>query len=254
MSIQCMYCQEMSDEIIIDGWLHNNSISFAKEQGIDVHKGTDNDQDFDDHNDDTTLAYYEYDFFWNKDLVSLITFQQSICSRRCQKGRVKEANNNKSTLLVVQCFPCICRPRRQCHEYGICCPNITEPFADFSLLIQSSSSRTINKRKAIKLRSNSLLSKNREHKGKDGGTESERALSKRTPLCLNHGKENQDTFLVIRSCPGDYGDREIKRLCEENIGPGELTREIFRRVADNVTNVIYYNIFCARCNQVEHVS
>ncbi|KAK7004108.1 adhesion G protein-coupled receptor L3, partial [Biomphalaria glabrata] len=57
-------------------------------------------------------------------------------------------------------------------------------------------------------------------------------------------------FLYIRSCPDGYHDNEeIQRLCIENITILETTRDTFIRVIYLETQVVYYNMYCARCNK-----
>ncbi|KAK0055917.1 hypothetical protein Bpfe_014586, partial [Biomphalaria pfeifferi] len=58
-------------------------------------------------------------------------------------------------------------------------------------------------------------------------------------------------FLYIRSCPGSYhGNNETRRLCIEDVSVAETTTESFMRVIDTETQVVYYNLYCAKCNNV----
>ncbi|KAI8783004.1 G-protein coupled receptor, putative, partial [Biomphalaria glabrata] len=58
-------------------------------------------------------------------------------------------------------------------------------------------------------------------------------------------------FLCIRSCPKDYrGNNEVKRLCQEDVSVSETTMDTFLRVIDTENEGIYYNIYCAMCNNV----
>ncbi|KAI8782984.1 hypothetical protein BgiBS90_016471 [Biomphalaria glabrata] len=60
-------------------------------------------------------------------------------------------------------------------------------------------------------------------------------------------------FICIRSCPKEYGNIEVKKLCEEDVSIAETTTDTFMRAVDNETEVIYYNIYCAVCNNVSKV-
>ncbi|KAI8728568.1 hypothetical protein BgiBS90_037992, partial [Biomphalaria glabrata] len=58
-------------------------------------------------------------------------------------------------------------------------------------------------------------------------------------------------FLYIRSCPVGYHDTEnTTRLCLNNVKVAETTPETFMRVIDTETQVVYYNMYCAKCNNV----
>ncbi|KAK0068865.1 hypothetical protein Bpfe_001828 [Biomphalaria pfeifferi] len=61
------------------------------------------------------------------------------------------------------------------------------------------------------------------------------------------------SFLCIRSCPKEYRNIEVKKLCEEDVSIAETTTDTFMRAVDNGTEVIYYNIYCAMCNNVSKV-
>nr|KAI8753229.1 hypothetical protein BgiMline_013784 [Biomphalaria glabrata] len=58
-------------------------------------------------------------------------------------------------------------------------------------------------------------------------------------------------ILCIRSCPKDYrGNNEVKRLCQEDVNLSETTMDTFLRVIDTENQVVYYNIYCAMCNNI----
>ncbi|KAI8732440.1 hypothetical protein BgiBS90_037215, partial [Biomphalaria glabrata] len=58
-------------------------------------------------------------------------------------------------------------------------------------------------------------------------------------------------FLYIRSCSESYhGKNETRRLCLEDVSVAETTKDTFMRVIDTETQVVYFNMYCARCNNV----
>ena len=60
--------------------------------------------------------------------------------------------------------------------------------------------------------------------------------------------EKGSMVFVVRNCPSDYGDAEVKGKCHKNISSDDLAAAV--PVLDTSTKITYQNIFCAQCHNV----
>ncbi|KAI8732450.1 hypothetical protein BgiBS90_037225, partial [Biomphalaria glabrata] len=111
----------------------------------------------------------------------------------------------------IQCLECECQ-KPACEIYDICCEEISDT--------QTSSNRSI-------------------------------AVTVSSKLNCDSKSNPSFHFLYLRECPASYNESEaIRILCLQDVNVTETTLDTYMRVIDNETQVVYYNYFCARCNNV----
>ncbi|KAK7004074.1 G-protein coupled receptor mth [Biomphalaria glabrata] len=77
------------------------------------------------------------------------------------------------------------------------------------------------------------------------------SASSRVPSKLYCDYQANIQFLYIHSCSVGYHDTEnTTTLCLNNLSVAETTTETFMRVIDTETQVVYYNMYCAKCSNV----
>ncbi|BFZ01120.1 hypothetical protein BsWGS_04159 [Bradybaena similaris] len=151
--------------------------------------------------------------------------QTNYCSARCHGSvQLYLQSGNVCSDKRATCYPCDCR-RPQCEVYGTCCPNITSRKMFNRNSYKNNSQESPRKQVFLKPSAHNKL------------------------ICDDHSLP-ETSFLCIRSCPVGFSDGHIRRLCEDNIPVPEQTMETFARVSDDTAGIVYYNKYCAECQQV----
>ncbi|KAH9514381.1 hypothetical protein Btru_025056 [Bulinus truncatus] len=166
-------------------------------------------------------------------------FVMSYCPYRCREGQMVSINNLDSTCPAKRCQPCSCL-MPECQTYGVCCPDITDSFFHYTGLVYEV--------KPIA----ELLNINPVRKTRDGSRYG-------SPVYRSPGKivcettENNETFLSVGSCDSHLSwNASIISQCEDDIHLDNVTVDNYLWVEDVERNVVYHNMYCARCNQARN--
>lgn len=208
-----------------------------------------------EYNQPVSQTFETYDYYWDTYDVRPIDFQQSFCSQRCTetgvKLDIKELDldidvdiTNRSDCNSVRCFDCDCNKPR-CELYGTCCPDKEEEFIDLPF----TSHGVFTEHPLPYLNEHAP---GRIFLEKRNSTHFDSAQGRIGTLCLDHGIPRVKV-LVVRSCPRDFQDSFVRRMCEQAIPVEELTPEAVIRVTDTTNFAVFYNQFCAQCNGVDTV-
>ncbi|GFO38217.1 hypothetical protein PoB_006472200 [Plakobranchus ocellatus] len=199
---------------------------------------------------------------WDKAMFTPEQYQMSVCRKTCINGEPAKLYTFKCR--TIDCYNCICdRPR--CEIYGICCPEDPTGLV-FPELYEKKKKEEGEEEEilgaAIELNQyphindqdtrNNNPDKDHETKSQLGPeTNSSVVESARILKCSS----NFESYIFVQSCPSDFNDSQIKKLCEEDHQPGaDTTLDLIARAVDIETNVLYYNKYCAQCNGVFTVS
>lgn len=181
-------------------------------------------------NTSTTPESHEGTFRWNKTASTAREFQLSYCSRQC-RGNHLVMSRGDDQCLQVKCFPCGCN-KPMCEFYGTCCPESVGSTATFD------NDQDITN----------------QHWNISDDDESTAYVTNDMSMDLvcdgNGGLDN----LSKRSCPANYPDDDVKSKCLNDIPTAEQDVDTFLHVTSNSTGHTYHNEFCAKCNNVSHVS
>ncbi|KAH9514435.1 hypothetical protein Btru_025251 [Bulinus truncatus] len=178
----------------------------------------------------------QVEIVWDTSVVSATDYVHSYCPRRCRDGEVVFISDVEQKCPDYLCFPCECaRPR--CELYGICCPDITEPY---------------NALPGLQNNYSALFSSPAPLTGPETLAASVERSATLPVLMCDDLSSDEVTFLYIGSCqPGFQDDKGIVTLCEAGLDETDFRPQSFTRVADPVNNVVYRNVYCALCNGVE---
>lgn len=144
-------------------------------------------------------------------------FQNNYCFSQCFRDIFYQNSSNNCAEPDVNCVPCSCN-KPLCLVYGTCCPSVLKP----------------GRIKTSQFRRNI--------------TESSFSIG-----CDNSSLTGS-TFLYVRSCPADFTIARTKSMCMEDVLSEQQTVETFTRVSDRKNMAVYYNKYCAECNNVTQVS
>ncbi|GFR94412.1 hypothetical protein ElyMa_006249200 [Elysia marginata] len=184
---------------------------------------------------------------WDKTLYTPEQYQLSFCGKMCIGEETVYVK--PFSCPTIRCFDCICdRPR--CEIYGICCP--TDPagfvFPDFFKVKKTATDNSASMQD-IQVSDDTRNSPTPARK-----PEPNFEISYARASTVKCQVESWGRYLYIQSCPLGYEDSVTRKLCEANSLPGEdITLDMFARVSDNTTGIIYRNIFCAFCNDLTEV-
>ncbi|KAK7004830.1 hypothetical protein BgiMline_006368, partial [Biomphalaria glabrata] len=167
-------------------------------------------------------------FAWNKDQLSPLEFQLSLCTLRCNGTDIVDVGKERNqSLSRYECSYCHCR-KPSCEKSDTCCPDISAARPTPHLAVGDI---------------------------KKGNTEQrmytfQENLEKKISLDLGCFI-NKKPFPIERTCLPDYQDNvTVKYLCEADLLTEEQTLETYIKVLDDSTHVVYKNKFCALCNRV----
>ncbi|KAK7004770.1 hypothetical protein BgiMline_006306, partial [Biomphalaria glabrata] len=171
-------------------------------------------------------------FAWDKDQLSPLEFQLSLCTLRCNGTDIVDVGKERNqTLSQFECSYCHCR-KPFCDKTDTCCPDISaaQPYPNLAD------------------GPGSILKKDRSNNiGKLDGEEFIVTNIRLDLGCFMNKKH----FPIERTCLPDYQDNDtVEYLCETDLPTEEQTLETYIKVLDNSTNVVYKNKFCALCNRV----
>ncbi|KAI8794858.1 adhesion G protein-coupled receptor E3 [Biomphalaria glabrata] len=172
-------------------------------------------------------------FIYNSANMSAKDYLHSYCPRRCWKSEVVYISDVDRVCPDYFCFLCDCMAPR-CQLYGICCPDVTEPYYDLPGLHNNYSALSSSPSPL------DIWPRNEDY----------------DPPALRCDNESSDefSFLYIQSCPSDYeDDGETVRLCENDDLEVNFDLKEFVRAADVESHVVYRNFYCAKCNSVSQI-
>ncbi|KAK7004820.1 hypothetical protein BgiMline_006357, partial [Biomphalaria glabrata] len=167
-------------------------------------------------------------FVWNKDQLSPLEFQLSLCALRCNGTDIVDVGKERNqTLSKYECKYCHCR-RPSCEKSDTCCPDVsaTRPTPHLAVgdIKKENTKQSFNMFDEVSIQNIRL----------DLG-------------CFM----NKKPFPIERTCLPDYQDNvTVEYLCEDDLPIEEQTLETYIKVLDNSTHVVYKNRFCALCNRV----
>ncbi|KAH9514439.1 hypothetical protein Btru_025264 [Bulinus truncatus] len=173
---------------------------------------------------------------WDASVVSATDYVHSYCPRRCRDGEVVFISDVEQKCPDYLCFPCECA-RPSCELYGICCPDITEPY---------------NPLPGLQNNYSALFSSPAPLTGPETLAASVERSATLPVLMCDDLSSDEVTFLYIGSCQlGFQDDKGTVTLCEAELDETDFSPQAFTRAADPVNNVVYRNVYCALCNGVE---
>lgn len=197
--------------------------------------------------------YHPSFYLWKKSTMPTKTFQESICPYRCQDDQRVELHSLH--FVMFSCFPCQCK-RPECEIYGVCCPDISEPFIHLPWLKFSEKKRNDE----IPFSENNESNESFENHPKNVTEYTTTSFINKNPTfkassAIKPASNVQcDGYLFIRSCPKNSNvSKDVILRCETNVPDNETTIEDIARATDINTSLVYYNKYCAYCNGVVEV-
>ncbi|KAI8794506.1 hypothetical protein BgiBS90_004882, partial [Biomphalaria glabrata] len=166
-------------------------------------------------------------FVWEKDQLSPLEFQLSLCTLRCNGTDIVDVEKERNqSLSQYECNYCHCR-KPSCERSDTCCPDISAA------------------------RPTPLLAA-RKRDPENTIENFERKYPQETKIRLELGCfMNKKPFAIKSTCLSDYKNNDtVEYLCEADHLTEEQSLETYIKVLDNSTNVVYKNKFCALCNRV----
>ncbi|KAI8794453.1 hypothetical protein BgiBS90_004829, partial [Biomphalaria glabrata] len=174
----------------------------------------------------------EKHFAWDKDQLSPLEFQLSLCTLRCNGTDIVDVGKERNqSLSQYECSYCHCR-KPCCERSDTCCPDISATQSYLNVSDGPGFILNINKSNHI------------------GKVDGEEFLVKNIRLDLGCFI-NKKPFPIERSCPPDYQDNvTVEYLCEVDLLTEAQSLETYIKVLDDSTHVVNKNKFCALCNRV----
>ncbi|KAK7004794.1 G-protein coupled receptor mth, partial [Biomphalaria glabrata] len=153
-----------------------------------------------------------------------------MCTKRCNSSEEVTTQQFSN----YQCDFCSCL-RPACEIYDNCCPDISVPIYQIEAIRGDGSAASQSNQIESQNSSTTKIDLTPQLKPTDG------------IACTT----DYNNFLFVSLCPTNFKENEtIVELCERNFDQSELTLDIFVKVKDNSTGVVYKNKFCAICHGV----
>lgn len=211
-------------------------------------------------------------FVWNKTAMSHSSFQHSYCNQECIDGKAKGAHIILMLCPDISCYQCDCI-RPQCEIYHTCCPDISTPIsASTSSMVDRTTNDDGLQFTSLGISLNKIYQDSFEENSRENLTMHDvfsngtgihiarkykyekLAASKLEPKIECDTSSFHKTFLYVRSCSPDAQVSDgVKSLCESDAVNDDVNVESVARVVDNHTGAVYYNKYCAICNNVNEV-
>ncbi|KAK0055909.1 hypothetical protein Bpfe_014578 [Biomphalaria pfeifferi] len=181
-------------------------------------------------------------YMWDKK-ISPIDYQQSFCPQRCLNDEVVYINDISNRCPSLTCSKCSCQ-KPWCELYGICCPEISEPYFPpqglLSGLFSVFDMKDLVDDKIKKPRRYQVNSKKEVESSKFTG---------QLGCALD---SDSSSFYYIQSCFSTASE-ELIRQCQIDRRSPDITVDTITYAADNTSGSIYKNRFCAECNGAKQV-
>ncbi|GFS19456.1 hypothetical protein ElyMa_003289600 [Elysia marginata] len=218
--------------------------------------------------DNMQISQNAKEYLWEKAFDTPEQYQWNFCETWCNGSHVVTESRYKCE--TPKCVSCFC-DRPACELYGLCCPDYPSlrsqgPFRSQGKFLVGNDAHGGNH--FVTLEENKRLL--------DASNDDNLHALELTTNSYRNSQENPDIqnindiivsadkvkcgfsydgyHLYIQSCPGHFQDSHIKKLCEEDYDASEgVTEDIITRVSDTVGGVVYYNKYCAICNQAKEV-
>ena len=187
------------------------------------------------------------EYIWNKENDTPEQYQWNWCNRWCNGSEaVKKEGGFKCK--TVKCIDCFCE-RPACEIYDLCCPG----YVTVSRLGLFEATLAANNNDISSAKESEVPSDQNSDTGDDSSTTNQN-LKEESIDKVKCGFSFDGWYLYIQSCPRHFNDSRVRRLCEEEVDPEmEVSEDIISRVSDTVNRVVYYNKYCALCNEAEEV-
>ncbi|GFO00329.1 hypothetical protein PoB_002683400 [Plakobranchus ocellatus] len=186
-------------------------------------------------------------YYWFKEYVSPQQYQWDFCGMRCN-GSVL-ITDTRYKCRDIDCLDCFCE-KPACELYGTCCPELY-PEGD------------LDRRNDLGIKDESDIYQPMENEIVTGSnaetTENIPEIQSSDRVRTTAAKVRCDVsyegyYLYIHSCPSHYTDNQIRELCEDDNHPTKrVTEDTVTRVSDTNTGIVYFNKFCALCNDAKEV-
>ncbi|RUS74439.1 hypothetical protein EGW08_017804 [Elysia chlorotica] len=199
---------------------------------------------------------------WNKLAYSPAEYHLSLCGNVCVGGH--RIDFNPFNCPTIKCAPCVC-DRPMCEIYDICCPEDSSPNILPEIYEQRQENMTSESSNTAK---DNVQGSQSDDSDSDQIIQNPAALDKEldpsqmaigidmnaTVKCYEE-KGYSGSYLYIQSCPPGFEDVLTRNLCEKDalLGVDDITQDVFTRVTDNATGVIYHNVYCAMCNRADTI-
>ncbi|KAK7005277.1 hypothetical protein BgiMline_006842, partial [Biomphalaria glabrata] len=209
---------------------------------------------------------------WNKSELSPLQYQLSLCSKRCN-GSIEIPGRS---LNQFKCDFCQCA-RPACEIYDICCPDVSVPIhlTEVTTHLTEASTHLTEAPTHLTEASTHLteapthLTEAPTHltevptANRDTGqfytsTEKHHDLIKNlkvnqkgnAKIRVECSVEDVSKILFVSSCVPEYNENlTVQDLCLHERPAHLKTLETSFKVIDNITGVVYKNIYCAICNK-----